>query len=59
MKNGHGTGTGVILYIILMVAVVVVVDMLFFKHRFWKRLVANIIIALAFAAFYFVFLKHK
>jgi hypothetical protein len=41
-----------------MVAVIVVVDVLFFKNRFWERLAVNIGIVLVFTAFYFRFLKR-
>jgi hypothetical protein len=47
----------VVLYAVLLIAVVVGVDFLFFKNRFWERLMANIGIVLVFAAFYFRFLK--
>ena len=47
----------VVLYIVLLIAVVVSLDFLFFKNRFWERLMANIGIVLVFAAFYFRFLK--
>jgi len=46
------------LYVILMAAVIVVIDFLFFKNRFWERLMVNIGIVLVFAAFYFRFLKR-
>jgi hypothetical protein len=45
------------LYVVLMAAVIVAVDVLFFKNRFWERLTVNVGIVLAFAAFYFRFLK--
>ena len=48
----------VVLYVVAMVAAVVSVDLLFFKHRFWERLLANIGIVLVFAAFYLRFLKN-
>ena len=38
-------------YILLLVAVVVVIDVLFFRNRFWERLLANVGIVLVFAAF--------
>ena len=47
----------VVLYILLLIAVVVSVDLLFFRHQFWERLIANIGIVLVFAAFYLRFLK--
>ena len=47
----------VVLYILVLIAVVVSVDLLFFKNRFWERLIVNIGIVLVFAAFYLRFLK--
>ena len=47
----------IVLYILVMIAVVVSVDLLFFKNRFWERLIVNIGIVLVFAAFYLRFLK--
>jgi hypothetical protein len=41
-----------------MVAVVVTVDLLFFRHLLWERLLANVGIVLVFVAFYFRFLKN-
>ena len=41
-----------------MVAVVISVDVLFFRHQFWERLIANLGIVLVFAAFYLRFLKR-
>ena len=49
----------VVLYIVVMIAVVVSVDLLFFKNRFWERLMVNIGIVLVFGAFYLRFLKHQ
>ncbi len=48
----------VVLYIAVLIAVVVGVDFLFFKNRFWERLIVNIGIVLVFAAFYLRFLKN-
>ena len=48
----------VVLYVLAMVAVVVGVDVLFFRHQFWPRLIVNVGIVLVFAAFYLRFLKH-
>jgi len=48
----------VVLYIVLLAAVVVGVDFLFFRNRFWERLMVNIGIVLVFLAFYLRFLKH-
>jgi hypothetical protein len=38
-------------------AVVVSVDVLFFRNRFWERLMVNVGIVLVFWALYFRFLK--
>jgi len=54
-----GTKAIVVFYVVLMAAVIVAVDVLFFRNRFWERLMANIGIVLVFAAFYFRFLKHQ
>ena len=47
----------VVLYILVLIAVVFGVDFLFFRNRFWERLIVNIGIVLVFAAFYLRFLK--
>ena len=47
-----------VLFILVLIAVVVGVDLLFFKTRFWERLIVNIGIVLVFAAFYLRFLKN-
>jgi len=48
----------VVIYVVVLIAVVISVDLLFFKNRFWERLMVNIGIVLVFAAFYLRFLKH-
>jgi hypothetical protein len=48
----------VVLFALIMIAVVVSVDLLFFKNRFWERLIVNIGIVLVFVAFYLRFLKN-
>jgi predicted cobalt transporter CbtA len=53
-----GRRPGVVLFVLAMVAVVVGVDVLFFRHLFWERLLANILIVVAFGAFYMRFLKR-
>jgi uncharacterized protein YacL len=45
------------LYVGALIAVVVSVDLLFFRNRFWERLIANIGVVLVFAAFYLRFLR--
>jgi protein-S-isoprenylcysteine O-methyltransferase Ste14 len=54
-----GRQAAVVVYVLAMVAVVVVVDVAFFRHHFWPRLLSNIGIVLVFAAFYLRFLKHR
>ncbi len=46
------------IYIVLLVATIVAVDVLFFRHQFWLRLMVNVGIVLIFSAFYFGFLKR-
>jgi len=48
----------VVLFVLALVAVVVGVDVLFFRHQFWERLMVNIGIVLVFGAFYLRFLKR-
>ncbi len=45
-------------YVLLWVAVIVAVDLLFFRHRFWERLIVNLGFVLVFAAFSLRFLKR-
>ena len=52
-----GKQAGVVLYVLALVAVVVGVDVLFFRHHFWERLMVNVGIVLVFAAIYSRFLK--
>lgn len=49
--------TLLLLYVLLMIIVIVGIDLLFFKDRFWARLMVNIGIVLVFAAFYLRYLK--
>jgi len=53
-----GRQAAVALYVLALVAVVVGVDVLFFKHHFWERLLVNVGIVLVFAAFGLRFLKR-
>jgi hypothetical protein len=53
-----GKQAGVVLYVLALVAVVVGVDVSFFRHRFWERLMVNVGIVLVFGAFYLRFLKR-
>jgi hypothetical protein len=45
-----------VLYAVAMIAVIVGVDVVFFRNRFWERLMVNIGIVLVFGAFYLRFL---
>ena len=47
-----------VLYVVALIAVVVGVDVLFFRHQFWARLLVNVGIVLVFGAFYLRFLKR-
>jgi len=47
----------IVLYVLAMVTVIVGVDVLFFRNRFWERLLVNVGIVMVFAAFYLRFLK--
>jgi hypothetical protein len=53
-----GRQAAVVLYVLALVAVVVGVDILFFKHHLWERLLVNVGIVLVFAAFGLRFLKR-
>jgi hypothetical protein len=53
-----GRKAAVGLYVLALVAVVVGVDILFFRHELWERLIVNIGIVLVFVAFYLRFLKR-
>ncbi len=48
----------VVPYVLALSAVVVGVDLLFFRDRFWERLMVNVGIVLVFAAFYLRFLTR-
>lgn len=54
-----GRRAAVALYVLALVAVVVGVDVLFFRHHLWERLIANIGIVLMFGALYLRFLKRS
>ena len=53
-----GSRAAVALYVLAMIAVVVGVDLLFFRHQFWERVMVNVGIVLVFAAFYLRLLKR-
>jgi uncharacterized protein (DUF983 family) len=48
----------IVIVVALLIAVVVTVDILFFRHYFWERLMVNVGIVLVFAAFALRFLRH-
>lgn len=47
-----------VIFLMVMAATIVVLDVLFFRDRFWERLAVNVGIVLVFIAFYFRFLKR-
>jgi hypothetical protein len=53
-----GRQASVALCVLTLVTVVVSVDVLFFRNRFWERLMVNVGIVLVFVAFYSRFLKR-
>ena len=48
----------VVLYVLALVVIVVGMDVLFFRNRFWERLIVNVGIVMVFATFYLRFLKR-
>lgn len=48
----------IVLYVLALIGVVVGVDVLFFRHHLWERLIVNVGIVLVFGAFYLRFLKR-
>jgi uncharacterized membrane protein len=54
-----GKNAMIAIYVLAMVTTVVIVDILFFRHRFWERLIANIGIVLVYVAFYLAFIKNR
>jgi hypothetical protein len=53
-----GKHAAAVIYVLAMVVVVVGIDVLFFRHHFLERLMANVGVVLLFGAFYLRFLKH-
>ena len=53
-----GKQLAVVLYVACIFAVIFGVDFLFFRNRFWERLLVNIGIVLIFAAFYLRFFRR-
>ena len=50
-----GRNVATVIYVLALVGVVVGVDLLFFRHTFWARLLGNVGIVLVFGAFYLRF----
>ena len=50
-----GRQAAIALFVLALIAVVVGADVLFFRHQFWARLMANVGIVLVFGAFYLRF----
>ena len=55
---GRQTNLATVLYIVVMAAIIIAVDILFFKGRFWERLIANVGIVLTSLAFYLRFFRN-
>jgi len=49
----------IIFFVVAIVIVVVGVDFVFFRERFWERLMANIGIVLVFVLLYWIFFRHS
>ena len=59
IKMNEKVNLVVVVYVGVMIAAIVSIDLLFFKHLFWERLMVNIGISLVFAAFYSRYLKKQ
>jgi uncharacterized membrane protein len=46
-----------VIFAVVLIAVIVSLDLLFFRHHFWERLMSNIGVVLVFAAFGLRFLR--
>ncbi len=55
---GRQISPAAVVYIVAMIAVIVAVDILFFRGRFWPRLLVNIGMVVVFLAFYLRFFRH-
>ena len=54
-----GRQIAVVLYVLALVVIIIGVDVLFFRNRFWERLMVNAGIVLVFWAFYLRFLNRS
>ena len=52
-----GSRIGALLYVGVMILVIICADILFFRHHFVARLMANVGIVLVFGAFYLTFVR--
>ena len=50
---------GLALYVLALVAIIVGVDIVFFRHRFWPRLIVDVGIVLVFIAVHLRFLRSS
>jgi len=54
-----GKSAMIVIYVLALITTIVIMDILFFRHRFWERLMANIGVVLVYAAFYLAFLLNR
>jgi hypothetical protein len=54
-----GRQAAIALYVLALAAVVVGVDVLFFRHHLWERLIANVGIVLVFGVIYLRLLRSQ
>lgn len=54
-----GRQTAGVLFALVMMAAVVGVDVLFFRHHVWLRLLVNVGLVVVFATFYYRFVKRS
>ena len=55
---GRQTNVIAVIFVAAKVGVIVGADLLFFRDRFWERLLANIGIVMVFVAFYLRFFRR-
>ncbi|MBV8301939.1 MAG: hypothetical protein JOY68_08450 [Candidatus Dormibacteraeota bacterium] len=49
----------IVLYVVALVVIIVTIDVVFFRDRFWERLVSNVAIVAAFLAFGVWIFRHS
>lgn len=52
--NTQQTSNVIVIYVLTMVANIVILNILFIRHRFWERLIANTGFILVYVAFYLI-----